>query len=214
MCEPICDACGVALSVKAPLFHCANCNASPRRRSFCRIFKEGRLVPRRPDAKALCIAEERANQELVATCFDVTSATLYGSGGTRIMVGVDIRDLAPFSDASFDLVTAVGVLDYVDGAERAFASVARVLRPGGLFVLHVLCHLMLEGDAPPRWNKTLFSTDTWLKHIPRDVPISTFFYTAGWTAEALRVAGFTPEVIAHDDPSGPHTWFLARRDPS
>ena len=172
------------------------------------------MVPPRPDATALCMAEERSNQDLVATCFDVTPASLYGRYGKDTVEGVDIRDLAPFADGSFDLVTAVGVLDYVDGAERAFASVARVLRPGGLFVLHVLRHLMLDGDAPPKWNKTLFSTDTWLKHIPRDVPISTFFYTAGWTAQALRDAGFAVEVIRHEDPSGPQTWFLAHIDPS
>lgn len=169
------------------------------------------MAPRDAGAKALCIAEERANQELIATCYAIMPAALYGRHGKGTVEGVDIRELAPFADASFDLVTAVGVLDYVEGADRAFASVARVLRPGGLFVLHVLPHLMLEGDAPPRWNKTLFSTDTWLGHVPRDVPISTFFYTIGWTAQALRDADLTPEVIEHGDPSGPQTWFLARR---
>lgn len=210
--EVICDACGGTLSVEAPLFHCAVCNASPRRRGFCRLFREGRIVARKSGAKALCIAEERRNRDLIASCFAVTPAALYGRHGKGTVEGVDIRDLAPFADASFDLVTAIGVLDYVEGAEQAFASVARVLRPGGLFVLHILPHLMRDGDAPPRWNKTLFSTDAWLSHVPRDVPVSTFFYTTGWTAKALRNAGLPPEVITHDDPSGPQIWFLARRD--
>lgn len=209
--EGICDACGTALLVGPPLFHCATCNASPRRRSFHRIFREGRLAPREAGAKALCIAEERANHELIEPFYAITQAALYGRYRKTGLEGVDIRDLAPFADASFDLVTAVGVLDYVEGADRAFASVARVLRPGGLFVLHILPQLMRDGDAPPRLNKTLFSTDTWLAYIPRDVPISTFFYTVGWTAQALRDAGFVPDVIEHDDPSGRQTWFLARR---
>lgn len=207
----ICESCGAALVVEAPLFHCAVCNGSPRRRSFHRLFREGRMGPQEPGAKALCIAEEGTNRRLIAPHFAITSAALYGRHSKGSMEGVDIRDLAPFADASFDLVTAVGVLDYVEGAERAFASVARVLRPGGLFVLHILHHLMLEGDEPPRLNKTLFSTDTWLSHVPRDVPVSTFFYTIGWTAQALNKAGFATEVIRHDDPSGPQTWFLARR---
>ena len=217
MSEAICDACGAALKVGAPLFHCAACGASPRRRSFHRIFREGRLTPRESGAKALCVAEEADNQDLLAGHFAITSTALYGRHGRGrrgrdTVEGVDIRDLAPFADASFDLVTAVGVLDYVGEADQAFASVARVLRPGGLFVLHILPHLMRDGDAPPRLNKTLFSTDDWLSHIPRDVPISTFFHTVGWTAQALRDAGFMPEVIEHDDPSGPQTWFLARRN--
>ena len=209
----VCDSCGGALSVEAPLFHCALCNASPRRRSFARIFREGRIAPQQADAKALCIAEERANRDRIATHFAITPAALYGHRhGKGTVEGVDVRDLAPFADASFDLVTAVGVFDYVDGADRAFASVARVLRPGGLFVLHILGHLMHDGDAPPRLNKTLFSSDTWLSHVPRDVPVSTFFYTIGWTTQALCDAGFAPEVVRHDDPVGPQTWFLARRN--
>ncbi len=174
------------------------------------------MAPRGPGSKALCIAEEADNLEMLAKHFAVTSAALYGRHGRgrfgkSTLEGVDIRDLKQFADASFDLVTAIGVLDYVEGPERAFSSVARVLRPGGVFVLHILGHLMQDGDAPPRLNRTLFSSDDWLSHVPRDVPISTFFYTAGWTAQALRVAGFAVETIRHDDPAGPQTWFLARR---
>lgn len=169
-------------------------------------------MPQEAGAKALCIAEEKSNRLLIAPHFAVTPAALYGRHGKGTVQGVDIRDLAPFADASFDLVTAVGVLDYVEGAERAFASVARVLRRRGTFVLHVLPHLMLDGDSPPRLNKTMFSSDTWLGHIPRDVPISTFFYTKGWTAQALRDAGFSVEEIEHDDVSGRQPWFLARRE--
>jgi SAM-dependent methyltransferase len=217
MSEAICEVCGAALSVKAPLFHCTGCNAPPRRRSFHRLFREGRMEPRGSDAKALGIAEDSVNLDLLGSRFAITTAALYGRHGRgrlgkSTLEGVDIRDLAPFADATFDLVTAIGVLDYVGEADRAFASVARVLRPGGLFVLHILPQLMLEGDTPPRLNKTLFSTDTWFHYIPRDVPISTFFYTIGWTAQALRDAGFTPDVITHDSPVGPQTWFLARRD--
>lgn len=159
----------------------------------------------------MCIAEEKSNRILIAPHFAVTPAALYGRHGKGTVEGVDIRNLAPFADASFDMVTAVGVLDYVEDAGQAFVSVARVLKPGGTFVLHILPHLMLDGDAPPRLNKRMFSTDTWLSHVPRDVPISTFFYTKGWTAQALRDASFAVEEIEYDDISGQQPWFLARR---
>ncbi|WP_154793885.1 class I SAM-dependent methyltransferase [Occultella kanbiaonis] len=52
-------------------------------------------------------------------------------------VVADARDL-PFADASFDVVfTAFGALPFVPDAERVHAAVARVLRPGGLWVFSV-----------------------------------------------------------------------------
>ena len=45
----------------------------------------------------------------------------------------DARDL-PFPDAHFDLVMALYALHHVGGYRRALAEIARVTRPGGLFV--------------------------------------------------------------------------------
>jgi SAM-dependent methyltransferase len=38
----------------------------------------------------------------------------------------------PFEDAQFDVAIAVEVLEHIDGHDRFFAEVSRVLRPGGL----------------------------------------------------------------------------------
>lgn len=38
----------------------------------------------------------------------------------------------PFDDASFDAAIAVEVLEHIDGHDRFFSEVARVLRPGGV----------------------------------------------------------------------------------
>jgi SAM-dependent methyltransferase len=51
--------------------------------------------------------------------------------------GVDFRALAsdgalPFDDACFDAALAIEVLEHIDGHDRFFAEVARVLRPGGI----------------------------------------------------------------------------------
>jgi SAM-dependent methyltransferase len=45
----------------------------------------------------------------------------------------DVRAL-PFEDASFDLVIDFGTCYHISGASDALAQIARVLRPGGLFV--------------------------------------------------------------------------------
>jgi SAM-dependent methyltransferase len=51
--------------------------------------------------------------------------------------GVEFRAIAsdgllPFDDASFDAAVAIEVLEHIDGHDRFFAEVARVLRPGGI----------------------------------------------------------------------------------
>ena len=55
-------------------------------------------------------------------------------------------DALPFPDAAFDAVTALGVFEYVERLELAFAECGRVLRPGGRFVVSVLNH-----RSPYRW---------------------------------------------------------------
>lgn len=44
-------------------------------------------------------------------------------------------DLSQFEDASFDRAIALYMMHYVDDIDRAVAETARVLRPGGLFIL-------------------------------------------------------------------------------
>ena len=53
--------------------------------------------------------------------------------------GVEFRPLKadgtlPFDDASFDAALAIEVLEHIDGHDRFFAEVARVLRPGGMLM--------------------------------------------------------------------------------
>lgn len=206
-----CAVCGEPLVAAAPRWDCRACGASARRRAFFALFHEGAFTPRRDGATALCMSEEGGNQALLARHYAITSASLFGSYGAGTIEGVDIQTLAPFAGGAFDLVTAIGVLDYVADAASAFASAARVLRPGGLFVLHVLPHLLREGDAAPVVASTKFSTDTWLSYIPRDVPVSTYRYGVGWIEQTLKEAGLKVETITRADPAGPQTWFLARR---
>ncbi|KAF5990724.1 class I SAM-dependent methyltransferase [Streptomyces sp. WAC00263] len=58
-----------------------------------------------------------------------------GVDGVRLSVA-RIEDL-PFPDQSFDVVLAMGVLEYVD-ARRALGEIARVVCPGGLVVVTML----------------------------------------------------------------------------
>ena len=51
--------------------------------------------------------------------------------------GVEFRAVTgdgrlPFDEASFDAAVAIEVLEHIDGHDRFFAEVARILRPGGI----------------------------------------------------------------------------------
>jgi len=52
----------------------------------------------------------------------------------------------PFEDASFDLVTALDVVEHLDDDAAAFREAWRVLRPGGHMLVTVPAHPFLWGD--------------------------------------------------------------------
>ena len=75
--------------------------------------------------------------------------------------GIDVRigDAArlPFGDCQFDTVSIVAALNHIPNREEALLSVARVLRPGGLFLATMIgpwtgrvAHLLFHQDEARR----------------------------------------------------------------
>jgi SAM-dependent methyltransferase len=71
----------------------------------------------------------------ISASVDVARRQLPASA-TRDLVQADIMRL-PFADATFDFVLSDGVLHHTPSTERALASVARLLRPGGEILFYV-----------------------------------------------------------------------------
>jgi SAM-dependent methyltransferase len=71
----------------------------------------------------------------VAGC-DISIGMIRGSGGLNIRHQTSPRQI-PFTDRSFDFVTAVCVYHHVDIADRPFLTldISRVLKPNGLFCI-------------------------------------------------------------------------------
>lgn len=59
------------------------------------------------------------------------------SGTAPAVLSFEVSDVysLPYKDASFDLLTAIGVLPWLDKAELAVREMARVTKPGGYIIL-------------------------------------------------------------------------------
>jgi len=69
----------------------------------------------------------------------------------RLVVG-RVEEM-PFDDTSFDVVLAMGVLEYVEDIDQVLAEIARVMRPGGLTVV-----TMQNQWSPHRlWDRSVWS---------------------------------------------------------
>jgi SAM-dependent methyltransferase len=66
---------------------------------------------------------------------DVAARNLAGEDGV-VVVRADVRQV-PLADASIDLVTCFGVLHHLDDPRAGFDALARLLAPGGRFLLYV-----------------------------------------------------------------------------
>lgn len=87
-----------------------------------------------------------------------------------------IEDL-DFPDAKFDHVFSLETLEYVEDVERALASIARVVKPGGRFEL--LVHRRADSPRTEAWAELFELPMQWLSETD-------------W-AEAVRAAGFEVE---------------------
>jgi SAM-dependent methyltransferase len=84
----------------------------------------------------------------------------------------------PFPDGTFDVITALDVVEHIREDERALQEVNRVLRPGGVLLASVPAYRFLWGPH-----------DTALQHYRR--------YTAGEMGALLQRAGFRVSKLTY-----------------
>ena len=86
------------------------------------------------------LAEEFARLGCRVTGIDPSERSLATARAHAQQSGLDITYLAgvgeqlPFADAAFDLVYCCDVLEHVGNLERVISEIARVLKPGGIFL--------------------------------------------------------------------------------
>jgi 2-polyprenyl-6-hydroxyphenyl methylase/3-demethylubiquinone-9 3-methyltransferase len=110
--------------------------------------------------------------------------------GLHIEYRVARAESLPFADASFDMVTSCDVLEHLDDLDRTLAEVARVLKPGGIFIYDTINRTFLT------WLGVIF--------VAQDLPLTRFFpeKTHDWhmfiRPEELSVRLRRHGVVNHD----------------
>ncbi|MBQ8075895.1 MAG: class I SAM-dependent methyltransferase [Oscillospiraceae bacterium] len=116
---------------------------------------------------------------------------MIAAGRCEVLQG-DVSDLQ-FPAGTFDLVTAFETVYFWPGLEKCFAQVAKVLNPGGYFMI---CN---ESDGTDPTSLKFEKIIDGMKN-----------YTAEEIEETLKAAGFS-EVTSDHHPSKPWITVLARK---
>ena len=118
-------------------------------------------------------------------------------GGRAEVLRADLRLPLPFSSASFDLIVCSLVLHYLEDWGHVFDELARVLKPGGLFLLSLPHPFAAYLDLRPEsYMQTQRLTAE--KSIG---PITLYARPLSALTEALAGAGFVMERVLEPPPT-------------
>ena len=118
------------------------------------------------------------------------------AGGLRIGYDVGVGEALPYDDASFDAVVCVDVLEHVADLTKVLAEVARVLRPGGLFLFDTINRNPLARLA------TITIAEDLLRLLPRGTHDPAMFIKPAELRRAMQGAGLVPGAITGLGPRG------------
>jgi SAM-dependent methyltransferase len=115
------------------------------------------------------------NETLIAE-----SRTWFGELPVQRVDGVAL----PFPDASFDVVLSFDVFEHIPDSDAHLREVARVLRPGGRYLV----------QTPSKWPNTVFETIRW-KSFTRWRADHCALHTPGQLRRRLETHGFRPRFF-------------------
>ena len=147
----------------------------------------GELLKKYPEAHVTAIDYSALSVEKAKEF----NQAMVAAGRCEVLQG-DVSDL-PLAAGTFDLATAFETVYFWPGLEKCFAQVARVLKPGGYFMI---CN---ESDGTDPTSLKFEKIIDGMKN-----------YTAEELEAALKAAGFS-EVTSDHHPSRPWLTVLARK---
>jgi 2-polyprenyl-6-hydroxyphenyl methylase/3-demethylubiquinone-9 3-methyltransferase len=116
--------------------------------------------------------------------------------GLTIQYDVGVGEALPYDAAGFDAVVCVDVLEHVVDLNRVLAEVARVLRPGGLFLFDTINRNSIARLA------TITIAEDVLRLLPRGTHDPARFIKPLELREALEGAGLVPGAMTGLGPRG------------
>lgn len=114
----------------------------------------------------------------------------------QISYDVGIGEALPYTEASFDAVVCVDVLEHVQDLGQVLAEVARVLRPGGLFLFDTINRNPLARLA------TITVAEDILRLLPRGTHDPDMFIKPAELRAAMQAAGLEPGRFTGLGPRG------------
>ncbi|MCE0504216.1 bifunctional 2-polyprenyl-6-hydroxyphenol methylase/3-demethylubiquinol 3-O-methyltransferase UbiG [Roseivivax sp. GX 12232] len=117
-------------------------------------------------------------------------------GGLTIRYDQGVGEALPYGDASFDSVVCVDVLEHVQDLDKVLAEVARVLRPGGLFLYDTI-----NRNALARFAAITLAEDL-VRILPKGTHDPEMFIRPADLKAALTRAGLTHRAMTGLGPRG------------
>ncbi|MEM8959183.1 MAG: bifunctional 2-polyprenyl-6-hydroxyphenol methylase/3-demethylubiquinol 3-O-methyltransferase UbiG [Pseudomonadota bacterium] len=116
--------------------------------------------------------------------------------GREITYDVGVGEALPYDDGSFDHVVCVDVLEHVEDLNRVLGEVARVLKPGGLFLFDTINRNPLARFA------TITMAENVLGLLPKGTHDPAMFIKPAELRRALLTAGLKPDRFTGLGPRG------------
>jgi 2-polyprenyl-6-hydroxyphenyl methylase/3-demethylubiquinone-9 3-methyltransferase len=127
----------------------------------------------------------------------VAAATAHAARtGREIRYDVGVGEALPYEDGAFDAVVCVDVLEHVSDLSRVLAEVARVLRPGGLFLFDTI------NRNPVSRLAVITMAEEVLRLLPKGTHDPDLFITPAELRHGLKGAGLVPGPMTGLGPRG------------
>jgi 2-polyprenyl-6-hydroxyphenyl methylase/3-demethylubiquinone-9 3-methyltransferase len=118
------------------------------------------------------------------------------TGGLSIGYDFGVGEALPYADGTFDAVICVDVLEHVRDLKQVLAEVARVLRPGGLFLFDTI------NRNPMAHFATITVAEDLLRLLPPGTHDPAMFIKPQELRRAMQAAGLVPGPMTGLGPRG------------
>ena len=150
------------------------------------------------------LSNELARQGYSVTGVDVSPESLKVAAAHDVTgtVKYEMADAfkLPYSDASFDALTAMDFLEHIENPEQVISEFSRVLKPGGLFFFHTF------NRNPLAWLVVIKLLEWFIVNTPKNMHVINLFikpeelrrYTEKAGMEVLTMVGIKPKFSTID----------------